>query len=106
MYTDAAADFDAAIAEGPVSWQRLWHRATCLAELGEPYKALTTRDLKDCLSLAGREEPPPEVTRTGGTELDEYNSTVLQMKLRVRNTVSLDLRMVSKHPDFVLEGEN
>ncbi|CAM9852486.1 unnamed protein product [Scytosiphon promiscuus] len=59
-HADAAADFDAAVAEGPISWQRLWHRATCLAELGKPYRASAKRDLRDCLSLAEEQEPPPE----------------------------------------------
>lgn len=60
-HADAASDFDAAIAEGPVSWQRLWHRAICLAELGEAFQLSAVMDLQACVSMAEKEEPPPEV---------------------------------------------
>ena len=62
-YADAANDFDEAVAEGPVSWQRLWHRAICLAELGETFRESAARDLRACLSMA-KEEQIPEVLRT------------------------------------------
>lgn len=70
-YADAAADFDAAIAEGPVNWQRLWHRATCLAELGKPYRASAQRGLRVCLSMAKREKPPPEVKSICGSAFEK-----------------------------------
>lgn len=62
-YADAASDFDAAVAEGPVSWQRLWHRAICLAELGEAFRPSAARDLRACVSMAKNDQPPPEVMR-------------------------------------------
>ncbi|CAM9639293.1 unnamed protein product, partial [Ectocarpus fasciculatus] len=60
-HADAVTDFDVAISEGPVSWQRFWHRATCLVELGEAYRASAARDLRACMSMAEKGEPPPEI---------------------------------------------
>ncbi|CBN78486.1 conserved unknown protein [Ectocarpus siliculosus] len=60
-HADAVTDFDVAISEGPVSWQRFWHRATCLVGLGEAYRASAVRDLRACMSMAEKGEPPPEM---------------------------------------------
>lgn len=66
-HADAASDFDAAIAEGPVSWQRLWHRAICLAELGETFRASAARDVQACVSMAKKDGPQPEVRALNST---------------------------------------
>ncbi|CAM9836181.1 unnamed protein product [Ectocarpus sp. 4 AP-2014] len=64
-HADAVTDFNVAISEGPVSWQRFWHRATCLIELGEAYRTSAARDLRACMSMAEKGEPPPEGTVSG-----------------------------------------
>ncbi|CAN0290663.1 unnamed protein product, partial [Ectocarpus sp. 12 AP-2014] len=60
-HADAVTDLNVAISEGPVSWQRFWHRATCLVELGEAYRTSAVRDLRACMSMAEKGEPLPEM---------------------------------------------
>lgn len=60
-YADAVEDFDSAIIEGPVSWQRLWHRATCLSELDDSFRTSAVTDLWACLSMI-EDEGLPEVS--------------------------------------------